>query len=231
MNHGDVCSPHAPLLEFILNQEKFWKEINSSFLDLWFPFKNTSHDMNEWQMFVLLLFYGTWLSWLWIMFHLSDSMFKAGYTRCRPIWHILFSRTGELFWHLPVLPKGHCTQGPAQQRSHITCFPESTSWGRFATLLAAQELPVHEEPTVVLDQQVGVAPYLWGAGRKKTQHEQMLTQEKKHISTCCHHKTMKPHFTSNQPKSKWFLKDVSLSLRSWKAKEKSLTMFIVRTHK
>ena len=27
MNHGDVCSPHAPLLEFILNQEKFWKEI------------------------------------------------------------------------------------------------------------------------------------------------------------------------------------------------------------
>ena len=43
-----------------------------------------------------------------IMFHLSDSMFKAGYTRCQPIWHISFSRTGKLFWHLPVLPKGHC---------------------------------------------------------------------------------------------------------------------------
>lgn len=32
-------------------------------------------------------------------------------------------------------------------------------------------------------------------------------------------KQWKPHFASNQPKSKWFLKDVSLSLRSWKTEK------------
>jgi hypothetical protein len=58
-------------------------------------------------------------------------------------------------------PTGHCPPMiQSNKGSHITCFPEGTSWGRFAALLAAQELPVHEEPTVVLDQQVGVAPYL-----------------------------------------------------------------------
>lgn len=140
MNHGDVCSPHSPLFGVYFKPEKILKEINSSFLDLWFPFKTLLMTWMNGRCSCCYYFmeHDSVDSGL---FHLSDSMFKAGYTRCRPIWHILFSWTGELFWHLPVLPKGHCTQGPAQQRSHITCFPESTSWGCFATLLAAQELP------------------------------------------------------------------------------------------
>lgn len=68
-------------------------------------------------------------------------------------------------------------RGPGQQGVTHTCFPEGASWGCFTALLAAQELPVHEEAAVVLDKQVGVAPYLWRADRKDTREGDKISAD------------------------------------------------------
>lgn len=193
-----MCSPHSTHLEFIFSQEELWEEIHSSLLDSWFQLKK-HFSWNERMAnvnIVIILMNMTQLT-LELDFMCPIAFFEAGFSWCQPIWHILFSQAGELFWNLAGLPNGApSSQGPAQQRGWVTLHASQRVHPGAALQLCWQHrnFPSTKNPLWYLISRWGL-PLISGeqAGRKHSMSK-CWPKRRNTFSKCCYHRTMKTLF-------------------------------------
>lgn len=198
---------HIPpiCLEFILNQEELWEGINSSLLD------HDSNLMADVNIIILIK-----MTQLTLEIDLICQIVSLGLEfHGQPIWHILFSITVKLFWYVADLPNGALsTHSPPNTGVTLHASQRVHPGAALQLCWQHRNFPSTKNPLWYLISRSGL-PLISGeqAGRKHNVSKHWPKRRNTSVSAVIS-KQWQPHFASNQCKSKWFPKDISLSLRS-----------------